>query len=231
MLAIAVLLPLAHVIEYLALTFTSGLHLFLQWNVCSIGIAQFRKEGVGQSRGSRLSGHVCFLFQWTMCTTINEFATQRATLGCIVHRCRMHTLIVNPSRTSRAAPRAAAPAHVDWSAIPNFLPYVIFTAVTIVATQQKLRLLTQLQSFSVSKLKCFDESDRPVVTKQIAEWCVTAQCRHAGPWQHVVALQLGDGILVLLEARRWSARWLVVGMATLRAPRGRVVVLAVLHVS
>ena len=42
--------------------------------------------------------------------------------------------------------------------------------VSIMATQQKLKLLAQLNGFSLSKAKCFAESDRPLVEGAIAEW-------------------------------------------------------------
>lgn len=50
------------------------------------------------------------------------------------------------------------------------MPFCIFTGVSIMACKQKLRLLMQLKSFSLSKAKCHAESDRPLVEHSIAEW-------------------------------------------------------------
>ena len=57
------------------------------------------------------------------------------------------------------------------------MPFCIFTGVSIMACKQKLRLLTQLKSFSLSKAKCYAESDRPLVERSIAEWF---KCREQG---------------------------------------------------
>ena len=61
---------------------------------------------------------------------------------------------------------------VFWIISPLLLlaPFCAFTAVSIMATKQKLKLLDQMKGFSLSKAKCFAESDRALVEDSIAKW-------------------------------------------------------------